>query len=106
MTWKRAAHYTWRAFLTFLVVSIPGLAIQIGFTDLLAAWQWGGGNSPVDATAIGIFSSVRALAAVWVQFSVLFVVFKYVPEAIAEVQEGRRVALAERAANYAAILEQ
>ena len=106
MTWKRAAHYTWRAFLTFLVVSVPGLVIQIGLTGLFAAWQWEGGNSGVGATAIGIFSSVQGLAAIWVQFSILFVVFKYVPDAVAEVQEGRRAALAEQAANNAPVLEQ
>ena len=104
MTWKRAAHYTWRAFLTFLVVSIPGLVIQIGLTGLFAAWQWGDGNWPVDAKTIGIFSSVHGLAAIWVQFSVLFVVFKYVPEAIAEVQERRRAALAKQAVNHAPVL--
>ncbi len=91
MTWKRAAMYTWRAFLTFLLVSLPGLIPQIVITGLLAAWTWAdGGNGPT-ASVIGLISSLRALANLWIYFAILFVVFKYLPAAIAEVQgESRR----------------
>ena len=105
MTWKRATHYTWRAFLTFLIVSIPGLVIQVGVTGLFAAWRWADGDPPISAALIGIFSSANALAAIWIQFSVLFVIFKYGPAAIAEVLEERRAVSDQRASLSAPALE-
>ena len=86
MTWRRAVHYTWRAFLTFLLVSLPGLIPQLVITGLLAAWTWAdGGNGPT-RSVIGLISSLHALANLWIYFAVLFVAFKYLPAAIAEVQ--------------------
>ena len=88
MTWRRATHYTWRAFLTLLLLGIPGLAIQIGITGLIAAWTWTS-DSSVSPSTLGWFSSARAVGTLWLQISFMFVIFKYLPDAIAEVQENR-----------------
>jgi len=91
MTSRRAFHYTWRAMVTFLIVSLPGLIPQIVITGLLSAWLWangdGGGRPSVET--VGLVSSARAIASLWVYLALIFVFFKYAPEAIAEVLANR-----------------
>lgn len=106
MIWKRAAHYTRKAFLTFLLVSIPGLFLQVGIEGLFAAWKWMDGGSPVSSGEMAALSIAQRLGALWVQFAILFVVFKYLPVAILEVQENREAKRVDGAARTAKNLKQ
>lgn len=106
MTWRRAAHYTGKAFLIFLVVSIPGIFIQSAATWLLSNWRFNNSDWPDNPALIGMVSVANGLAGLWIYFAILFVIFKYLPAAIAEVQEGRRAASATRASLFAPSLEE
>ena len=98
MTWKRAAYYTRKAILTFLVVSIPGIFIQSAAVWLLSNWRSNSANWPDNPALVGMVSVANGLAGLWVQFAILFVVFKYLPAAIAEVQEDREAKRVDEAA--------
>ena len=106
MTWKRAAHYTRNAFLTFLVVAVPGIVVQSVAIWLLSAWRSTFDNWPDSPALIGMLSVANGLAGLWVQFAILFAIFKYLPAAIAEVQEEREAKRVDEAARTAKNLEQ
>jgi hypothetical protein len=106
MTWRRAAHYTRNAFLTFLVVAIPGIIIQSMAIWLLSVWRSTVDNWPDNPALIGMVSVANGLAGLWVQFAILFVVFKYLPVAILEVQENREAKRVDEAARTAKTLKQ
>jgi len=106
MSFSRAASYTWRAFLTFLVIGIPGIVVQSITSYLLTTWRYGGGEDRIDTSKMGIASSLEGLSGLWIQFAVIFVIFKYAPSAIVEVQENRQAARMASASEASPNLEQ
>jgi hypothetical protein len=106
MTFRRAAQYTWKAFLTFLMIGVPGILIQVIASWAMGSWAWAQGGNRPDPAMMGGVAMVSHLAGLWVQFAVIFVVFKYAPSAIAEVLENREAARAEQSSEVATNLEQ
>lgn len=106
MSFRRAAHYTWKAFLTFLMIGIPGILIQAIASWAVGNWAWEQRDNRADAAIMGWVGMADSLAGLWVQFAVIFVVFKYAPTAIAEVQENREAARAQQSSEVATNLEQ
>jgi hypothetical protein len=94
MSFRRAAQYTWKAFLTFLMIGIPGILLQNIASWLIGSWSYVDSDNRPNVSMMGWMAMANGFAGLWVQFSVIFVIFKYVPSAIAEVQENRAVARA------------
>jgi hypothetical protein len=89
MSFRRAAQYTWKAFLTFLMIGIPGILLQNIASWLIGSWSYVDSDNRPNVSMMGWMAVATSLAGLWVQFAVIFVIFKYVPSAIAEVQENR-----------------
>ncbi len=106
MSFRRTASYTWRAFLTFLMIGIPGIVIQNVASWLVGSWVYDGGDGRPDASLMGWVSVARGISGLWVQFAVIFVIFKYAPSAILEVQESRARALVHESSELTPDLEQ
>ncbi|MGY8879939.1 MAG: hypothetical protein ACKVKV_04635 [Dehalococcoidia bacterium] len=71
MSFRLDDHYTWKAFLTFLMIGIPGILIQMIATWFVGSWSWGQEDNRPDAVMMGWVSMVRGLAGLWVQFAVI-----------------------------------
>lgn len=106
MSYRRAAQYTWKAFLTFMMIGIPGILIQMIASWAVGSWTYGDGDGRPSATMMGWAAMARGIAGLWVQFAVIFVVFKYAPSAIVEVLENRETARAQQSSEVATNLEQ
>ena len=106
MSYRRAAQYTWRAFLTFLMIGIPGILIQLIASWLVGSWSWFDGDNRPSSTQMGWAAVARGIAGFWLQFAIIFVIFKHVPEAIAEVQENRAASRSNSSPEVTPNLEQ
>ena len=106
MSFRRAAQYTWKAFLTFLMIGIPGILIQMIAAWAVGNWTYVDNDNRPNTSMLAWVSVARSLAGLWVQFAVIFVVFKYAPTAIVEVLENREIARAQQSSEVATNLEQ
>jgi hypothetical protein len=88
------------------MIGIPGILIQVVGAWLVGNWSYVGGDDRPNSAAMGWVAAARSLAGLWVQFAVIFVIFKYVPSAIAEVQENREAARASQSPEVGSGLEQ
>ncbi|NQW20991.1 MAG: hypothetical protein HQ477_09800 [Chloroflexi bacterium] len=106
MSYRRAAQYTWKAFLTFLMIGIPGILIQMGSSWFLSSQAWRNADGDPNYSLMGAISAAQVVTGLWVQFAVIFVIFKYAPSAIVEVLENREIARARQSSEVATNLEQ
>jgi len=53
MTFRRAAQYTWKAFLTFLMIGVPGILIQVIASWAMGSWAWAQGDNRPDPAMMG-----------------------------------------------------